>query len=449
MLRGEAGTAPRRNEDRGGGPRATPLVCVALAPAFALGCVLAAPAVAQSTDAGREHFAFTGRLHWDAAGYRRAAGEAGGGAVETRTLLRRARLGARGAAGRFSWLFVVDADAAGGGPARAVEIEDAAVHYSPSDRLRLGVGRMKIPVTFQESASSNDMAFIERPLPVDAFTDGTLGPRVTNAQVWIHGRNHLVEAAVHLARHAGRAPGDDAPAKALGVTGRVAFAPVLTATSALHVGGWVDRSGGPVGEARWGYGSELDAADVPALTGRRPDGRLRALVHGGLEAAWLDGPFWAQAEVMGGRFGRADGTGHAAAGWYAQVGYLAGGARRYDVREGTWSPTAVGHAVAAGGTGALEIALRYSTVDFGEPASPTGTRPEGDTGHAGRQANVTAGVNWYLTRRSRLMFNAIRVDLDGAFGLGRGSAADGMSVPYAVPVTATFRIYGVRWQYRW
>lgn len=418
--------------------------------ALALGCALAAPAVAQSTGAGREHFAFTGRLHWDAAVYRRGAAGAGGGPVETRTLLRRARLGARGAAGRFSWLFVVDADAAGGSPARAVEIEDAAVHYSPSDRLRLGVGRMKIPVTFQESASSNDMAFIERPLPVDAFTDGTLGPRVTNAQVWMHGRNHLVEAAVHLARAAGRAPGDDAAAKAVGLTGRVAFAPVLTATSVLHVGGWVDRSGGPVGEARWGYGSELDAADVPALTGRRPDGRLRALVHGGLEAAWLDGPFWAQAEVMGGRFDRGDRTGYAAGGWYAQVGYVAGGARRYDMQEGAWSPTAVGSAVAAGGTGAVEVALRYSTVDFGEPAGPAGTRPEGDTGHAGRQANVTAGVNWYLTRHSRLMFNAIRVDLDGAFDRGRGSAVlDGMPAPYAVPVTATFRIYGVRWQYRW
>ena len=448
MRRGEAGTVPRRREDRGGRPPATAPARGGLA--LALGCALAAPALAQPPDAGRDHFAFTGRLHWDAAVYRRAAGDAGGGAVETRTLLRRARLGARGAAGRFSWLFVVDADADSGGPAGAVEIEDAAVHYSPSDRLRLGVGRMKIPVTFQESASSNDMAFIERPLPVDAFTDGTLGPRVTNAQVWIYGRNHLVEAAVHLARDAGRAPRDGAPAKALGVTGRVAFAPVLTATSALHVGGWVDRSGGPVGEARWGYGSELDAADVPALTGRRPDGRLRAPVHGGLEAAWLDGPFWAQAEVMAGRFGRADRAGYAAGGWYAQVGYVAGGARRYDMREGTWSPTAVGSAVPAGGAGALELALRYSTVDFGEPASPTGTRPEGDTGHAGRQANVTAGVNWYLTRRSRLMFNAIRVDLDNAFGRDRASGVVGRApAPYAVPVTATFRIYGVRWQYRW
>ena len=449
MLRGGAGTAPRRYRITGRRPATSP---VRGALALVLGCALAGPALAQPEDPGPRPFAFTGRVHWDAAVFGRGENaRAGGGALETRTLLRRARLGVGAGAGRFSWLFVVDADADRGGPARAVAIEDAAVFYSPSDRVRLGIGRMKIPVTFEESASSNDIPLIERALPVDAFTDATLGPRVTNAQVWIYGRNHLVEAAVHLARDAGGPPGGaGAGGKAVGFTGRAVFAPVRTGTNALHVGGWVDRSGGPVGEPRWGYGSELDVADVPALTGRRPDASLRALVHGGLEAAWLDGPFWAQAEVMGGRLHRADGGGYAAGGWYAQVGYVAGGARRYDMREGTWSPAAVVDAATAGGTGAVEVALRYSTVDFGRPVNPTETRPAGDTGHAGRQSNVTAGVNWYLTGRSRLMFNAIHVDLDGAFGHHRGSRpTDAAAVSTAVLVTGTFVIYGVRWQYTW
>ena len=449
MLRGAAGTAPRRQTDKGRRP--APRSSVGGALALALGCALAGPALAQSTDPGQPRFAVTGRLHWDAAIYRRVddAG-AGDGPREARPLPRRARLGVRGEAGRFSWVFVVDADGDGDGPARAVEIEDAAVHYSPSDRVRLGVGRMKIPVTFAESVSSNDIAFIERALPVDAFTDETLGPKVTNAQVWIYGRRHLVEAAVHLARDAAAGPAPDAHAKKLGVTGRAAFAPVRTATRALHLGGWADRSAGPVDGARWGYGPELEAADVPALTGLRPDGTLGALVHGGLEAAWLDGPFRAQAEVMEGRFRRADGTDYAAGGWYAQVGYVAGGARRYDMREGAWSPVAVTDGVTAGGIGTVELGLRYSTIDFGEPVNPTEARPVGGTGHAGRQSNVTAGVNWYLTDRSRVMFNVIRVDLDGAFGRRRGSGADdGTPVSTAVPVTGAFRIYGLRWQYSW
>ena len=450
MLRGAVGTAPRRHAEKGRRPAVPTAACVALV--LTLGCALAAPAFAQSTDPGPRYFAFTGRLHWDAAVYRRGgdAGGGSGGAREARTLLRRARLGAVGGAGRFSYRFVVDADAAGGSPARTVEIEDAAIYYSPSDRIRLGVGRMKIPVTFEETASSNSMAFIERALPIDAFTDETLGPRVTNAQVWIYGRNHLVEAAVHLARDAGAGPDADAHAKKLGVTGRAVFAPVRTAAAVLHLGGWVDRSGGPVGEARWGFGPELEVANVPALTGRRPDGRIDAPVHGGLEAAWLDGPFWAQAEVVGGRFRRADRTDYRAGGWYAQVGYVAGGARRYDMREANWFPVAVTDAVTAGGMGTVELALRYSTVDFGEPANPTDARPVGDTGHAGRQSNVTAGVNWYLTGRSRLMFNAIHVDLDHAFGrrMASGAAGDRPGSTGA-PVTGRFRIYGVRWQYHW
>ena len=448
MLRGAAGTAPRRQTDKGRRP--APRSSVGGVLALALGCAIAGPAHAQSTDPGPPRFAVTGRLHWDAAIYRRVddAG-AGVGPRGARLLPRRARLGAGGGAGRFSWVFVVDADGDRDGPARAVEIEDAAVHYSPSDRVRLGVGRMKIPVTFAESVSSNDIAFIERALPVDAFTDETLGPKVTNAQVWIHGRHHLVEAAVHLARDAAAGPEPDARAKKLGVTGRAAFAPVRNATKALHLGGWADRSAGPVDAARWGFGPELEAADGPALTGRRPDGTLASLVHGGLEAAWLDGPFWAQAEVMGGRFRRADRTDYAAGGWYAQVGYVAGGARGYDMQEGAWSPVAVTEAATAGGIGTVELALRYSRVDFGEPVNPTETRPVGGTGHAGRQSNVTAGVNWHLTGHSRLMFNVIHVDLDGAFGRRGSGAADGAPGSTAAPVTDAFRIYGMRWQYSW
>ena len=196
----------------------------------------------------------TGRLHWERGHYRRRRRRAapGVGPRDVRLLPRRARLGAGGGAGRFSWVFVVDADGDRDGPARAVEIEDAAVHYSPSDRVRLGVGRMKIPVTFAESVSSNDIAFIERALPVDAFTDETLGPKVTNAQVWIHGRHHLVEAAVHLARDAAAGPEPDARAKKLGVTGRAAFAPVRNATKALHLGGWADTLRRPRGRGAMG-----------------------------------------------------------------------------------------------------------------------------------------------------------------------------------------------------
>ena len=409
----------------------------------------ALPAPAQSTDAGQPHLAFTGRLHWDAGIYRPIQGTAtGADARRTRAILRRAWLGVEGAAGRFSYLVIFEADT--DDHSRAVDVEETAIYYSPSDRVRIGVGKMKIPVTFEESTSSNDISFIERSLPVDVFTDQTLGPKVTNAQVWIYGRNHLVEAAMHLARDTGGASNVDARARAIGVTGRVAFAPVRTGTTAVHLGGWVDRSGGSVEDALWSYGPELDVVDILTLSGRRPAGGFDVLLHRGLEAAWLRGPFWAQAEALGGRFRRVDRPDYAAGGWYAQIGYVAGGARRYDMREGAWSAPAVTHAVTGGGAGVVELALRYSSVDFGEPMNPTDARPVGDTGHAGRQSNVTTGVNWYLTGHSRLMFNAIHVDLEGAFGgYVESGIVDGTRVSYTAPVTGSFRIYGVRWQYQW
>ena len=106
---------------------------------------------------------------------------AGADARRTRANLRRARLGVEGAAGRFSYRVIFEADT--DDRSAAVDIEETSIYYSPSDRVTIGVGKMKIPVTFEESTSSNDISFIERSLPVDVFTDQTLGPKVTNVQV--------------------------------------------------------------------------------------------------------------------------------------------------------------------------------------------------------------------------------------------------------------------------
>ena len=50
-----------------------------------------------------------------------------------------------------------------------------------------------------------------------------------------------------------------------------------------------------------------------------------------------------------------------------------------------------------GGWGALEVALRFSYVDL-----------NGGSIRGGREYDLTAGLNWYLSEKTRFMLNYIR-----------------------------------------
>ncbi|MCY3702921.1 MAG: porin [Rhodospirillales bacterium] len=381
-----------------------------------------------SISKGGNSVGLTGRLHWDVGIYPSDKFE--GENFDTGTNLRRGRLGVKGKSGGFSYNLTIDV----GGSAddnNEAEIDEAAIYYSPSKMIKIGFGKMKIPVTFEESTSSNDISFIERSLPVDMFTDKTLGPKAVNAQIWVYGAQSLIEAAVH-ARGDTEIDGIGGGAEDVGFTVRAVYAPIKTKTSALHLGGWMDRSGGPVASARWGYRTELNVADYKLLYGSSENSGLDAMVHYGLELAYLNGPFWAQTEYINGTFEKSSGPDVEADGYYVQAGYVIGGAKRYSMKKGAWSGPKVKNPFPLKGTGVIELAARYSVMDFGiDTATPS---------HYGKQSNVTLGLNWYLDGNTRIMFNTIRVGLNEATS---GTYGEDESV------TDEFWIHGVRWQYKW
>ncbi len=394
---------------------------------------------------GKKSVQLTGRLHWDVGLYPSDKFE--GENFDTGANLRRGRLGIKGKSDEFSYNLTIDV----GGSAddnNEAAIHEAAIYYSPSKNLKFGFGKMKIPITFEESMSSNDLNFIERSMPVDMFSDKTLGPKAVNAQVWVYGEQSLIEAAVHLQSETSLGSsksytdndGTADEGEDLGFTVRGVYAPIKTTTSALHLGGWLDRSAGSVSnkDTYWGYRTELNVADYKILRGNSVSGSSDGMIHWGLEAAYLHGPFWVQAEYVNGTIEQTDGKPDVEGdGYYVQAGYLIGGAKRYSMSKGAWSAPKVKNPFPGKGIGVIELAARYSVVDFGiDPDEPS---------HAGSQSNITLGLNWYLNNNSRIMLNTIRVDLDDAVHktatFENGVLTNGVS--------DSFWVHGMRWQYKW
>lgn len=149
--------------------------------------------------------------------------------------------------------------------------------------------------------------------------------------------------------------------------------------------------------------SHEDVADGGLALSVRPESRLTALraartprladVGGlrrlGLEALWLDGPWYAQAEVVALEAQRKATFDYAASGWYAQLGRSFGPGRRH-YKQGTVQ------AVDRGGT--LELGLRAAAVDLEDGAV-----------HGGRARTLALGATWHLQPETRVMANLVDV----------------------------------------
>jgi phosphate-selective porin OprO and OprP len=127
----------------------------------------------------------------------------------------------------------------------------------------------------------------------------------------------------------------------------------------------------------------------------------------GLEAAWVRGPLSLQGEYMiakteGDSAGEDDPT---LSGYYAYVSYfLTGEQRPYRKATGTFDrikPKENFSFKEMAGTGAWELALRYTNFDFDE-ASATDAN----------LSDITLGVNFYPNPNTKVMLNAVQASLE-------------------------------------
>lgn len=258
----------------------------------------------------------------------------------------------------------------------------------------LKFGHFKEPFSLEEQTSSKYITFLERPLPVEAFSPGR------NSGVGISGSaGDAVNWGVG-AFYDSDAFGESVSDDDTDVTARIGWRPVYEAdASMLHLGlaGSIQQRGK---ELRFRSRPENHLAGRFVDTGGfAVDG---ATLLGG-EVAGAFGPLWFAGEYVQSDVDAAGMPDPTFEGAYAAVGWFVTGEHRpFKTSSGSWNRVKPATSFGRGG-GGWEIAVRYSTLDLSD-AGLTG----------GEQDNVTVGLNWYLNPATRLMIDYTNADVDPA-----------------------------------
>jgi phosphate-selective porin OprO/OprP len=279
----------------------------------------------------------------------------------------------------------------------------AGVH--PHETTTFSVGNFRT-VALEALTSGRYTTFMER----GPYADVLGLSRTVNLAAGVHGERWSFLGAVS---------GDNineldvAGDEMVGVSGRLTFAPVVSDTTALHLGGWVrhrDRGDDDALRYRARPNTNYGARYIDTGAIGRSDTTLA------LEAAAVLRNVSVQGEY--GRLTTERSTGDEVGidTFYAFVSWFpTGETRNYSPDTGEFGRTKIKRPVTDGGSGAVEIALRYDHADLSDAHVPGVAA----TARAGEYNGVTLGVNWYPITYVRFMANYTRGDNDNP-----GSAFD-------------------------
>ena len=313
----------------------------------------------------------TGRLHVDYAHHDSAVAQ-----FDDKALVRRAEFGLRGEFGSH-WSAKIVYDFARGG-----SFKDIYLRYRGWDRTKLTLGQFKVPFGLEQLTSDNDITFMERALPTEAFKLSrrkAIGLQSSDA-------NYTWEAMGFGSSVEGEGGN--------GAAARFTFNPIKEGDILVHVG-LAALTQRPKDAVNIGARQEALPTDIRLVrTGQI--GTVTRMNQLGVEAAWKEGPFSIQSEWMQTRLSRRssepDVSFH---GWYVAGNWvLSGESRGY--QDGVFKSV-----VPVGKAGAWELAVRYSRISL-----------NGGQIRGGKEDNVTFGLNWYFNEHLRLMADYVMVNSD-------------------------------------
>ncbi len=343
--------------------------------------------LAWGTEDGEFRWWVDGRIYLDFASYSEGDAAMGDG-VE----LRRGRLGFKSILWG-TWMGELDIDYAD----NEVDVKDMWIAYSGWENTLLKIGQHREPFSMEEVTSSRYITFMERSL-ANVFTVGrTLGASYTR---W--GSSWRFSTGVFGQEIGTEADNDDAEDEGHGFAARFSFAPLHQSGRVLHLGvaGYTRTPDAGSGDkVKWKTESETHVEGEDFLdTGKIK--KIEDYSGLGLELAGQFGDFQFQGEYLTLDVSRYDGEVDASFdGYYLQATYLVfGDPRPYKVDEGEFvDPGTVQK-------GALELAVRYSTVDLNDFAAGV----EGGEGE-----DFTLALNYYFNRNVKFKVEYVDADLDG------------------------------------
>lgn len=341
-----------------------------------------------SSDDGENELSFGGRLHYDVAQFDDDVTP-----LADDNDIRRLRLSL---SGRFldDWRFKLERDVGG----TSDGWKNAWLGYSGIQHWNFKAGNMTAPVGMEQTYGSNDMPLMERSLSA-ALAPGFL----TGAQAR-YDRRGWTAALGYFTNPIDQELGD-AGAEGDGFAGRVTYAPLRKKGKVLHVGTSyqrrsIDDTYDPVTNPDDGF--RLRARPGSGLADRTlVDTGIIPGVDGtstwGVELAAVAGPVSFLAERLQMRVNRVDQLSLDFSGWHATAAWaLTGESRRYFKGSGVMGGIRPNRK-----WGAIELALRYDQLDLDD-----------EDVLGGQERNLTYGVNWYLGRNFRLMFDHVEAELD-------------------------------------
>ena len=281
------------------------------------------------------------------------------------------------------------------------------------------MGHFREPFSLEAQTSSNWYTFIERGLPTTFDPSRNWGIMTFN-----HNEAQTMTWAVGAFREDADAFGSDiGDSGERAVTSRVTWLPYYDEPSEgrylVHVGGSYSFRSPDDDTVGYDETPEVRLAEQPDPNGPRRgvpnfvdtgDILARDVQLGGVEAAWVNGPLSIQGEYIRSFVDPLAGDDLEFHGAYVYASYfLTGESRQYNREQGTWQIAQVHEPFFRVGTdygictgsGAWEVALRWSYLDLNDDAI-----------QGGYLDDTTVGLNWYLHPYMRMMFNYIYADLN-------------------------------------